>query len=85
MSSTKRGTIRQVNDHYDTPAYTTQSLLLHHQIEYPVLEPCAGNLAIVDMLNTDMVYTNDINQIVRQKHALTICDLMKTGMIYIER
>ena len=61
MSSTKRGTIREVNDHYDTPAYTIRSLLSHHSIEYPVLEPCAGNLAIADMLKTDMVYTNDIN------------------------
>ena len=61
MSSTKRGTIRMVNDHYNTPAYTTRSLLLHHTIEYPVLEPCAGNLAIANMLKTDMVYTNDIN------------------------
>lgn len=61
MSSTNRGTIRQVNDHYDTPAYTIQSLLDNHMIVYPVLEPCAGNLAIANMLKTDMVYTNDIN------------------------
>ena len=61
MSSTNRGTIRQVNDHYDTPSYTIQSLLDNHMIAYPVLEPCAGNLSIANMLKTDMVYTNDIN------------------------
>lgn len=61
MSSTNRGTIRQVNDHYDTPTYTTRSLLGVHKIKYPVLEPCAGNLAIANMLNKGLVTTNDIN------------------------
>lgn len=61
MSSTNRGTIRQVNDHYDTPTYTTRSLLDAHDIKYPVLEPCAGNLAIANMLNKGLVTTNDIN------------------------
>ena len=61
MSSTNRGTVRQVNDHYDTPAYTIQSLLDNHMIAYPVLEPCAGNLAIANILKSDEVYTNDIN------------------------
>ena len=65
MSSTNRGTIRQVNDHYDTPTYTTRSLLKVHDIKYPVLEPCAGNNAIVDMLNGGEVVTNDINKLCR--------------------
>jgi len=61
MSSSNRGTIRQVNDHYDTPAYTIRSLLNNHKIKYPALEPCAGNLAIANTLKSDEVYTNDIN------------------------
>ena len=61
MSSTNRGTVREVNDHYDTPAYTIRSLLNNHEIKYPVLEPCAGNLAIANILKSDEVYTNDIN------------------------
>ena len=63
MSSANRGTIRQPNDHYDTPDYTIQSLLDVHQIVDPVFEPCAGNLAIVKMLNWTggMVKSNDIN------------------------
>lgn len=61
MSSTSRGTIRQINDHYDTPAYTIESLLECHDIQYPVLEPCAGNFAIVDKLGDGVVITNDIN------------------------
>ena len=61
MSSTKRGTIRQVNDHYDTPPYTIQSLLDVHEIKYPALEPCAGNLAIARMLGSEKVLTIDIN------------------------
>lgn len=61
MSSTNRGTIRQVNDHYDTPAYTTMALLDNHIIKYPVLEPCAGNMAIINLLNSANVCTNDIN------------------------
>jgi len=61
MSSTSRGTVRQVNDHYDTPPYTIKSLLDVYTIKYPVLEPCAGNRAIVDMLIAEDVWTNDIN------------------------
>ena len=61
MSSTGRGTIRKVNDHYDTPFYTIRSLLNVHIIQYPVLEPCAGNLAIVNMLKYEKVYSMDIN------------------------
>lgn len=61
MSSQNRGTERQPLDHYDTPTYTTRSLLGVHEIQYPVLEPCAGNLAIANMLQEGMVTTNDIN------------------------
>lgn len=69
MSSTNRGTIRQVNDYYDTPDYTIQSLLDVHEIMYPVLEPCSGNLAIVNMLRGGRVYTNDINpNVPAEKH-----------------
>ena len=62
MSSTGRGTIRKVNDHYNTPPYTIQSLLDVHEIKYPALEPCAGNLAIANMLQGGDVYTNDIER-----------------------
>lgn len=65
MSSTNRGTDRQINDHYDTPEYTTQSLLDVHDIKYPVLEPCAGNSAIADMLTNGEVVTNDIDKLSR--------------------
>lgn len=64
MSSTNRGHNRQGNDFYGTPAYTIQSLLDVHEIGYPVLEPCAGNLAIVRALggcDEHVIYTNDIN------------------------
>jgi len=62
VSSANRGTIREKYDHYNTPAYTIRSLLNNHEIKYPVLEPCAGNLAIVHNLKYDEVFTNDINQ-----------------------
>lgn len=55
---------RQPYDFYETPRYTIQSLLDVHKIEYPVLEPCAGTLAISRMLTEGdpyEVYTNDIN------------------------
>ena len=61
MSSTNRGNNRPGTDFYETPNYTTQSLLDVHDIKYPVLEPCAGNLAIADMLKDGVVETNDIN------------------------
>jgi hypothetical protein len=54
-----------VNDHYDTPVYTTRSLLKVHDIRYPVLEPCAGNSMIANMLNDGDVVTNDINEMCR--------------------
>lgn len=62
MSSTNRGSHRAHRDHYDTPEYTIQSLLDVHSIEYPALEPCAGNLAISNMLTEGLVHTNDINE-----------------------
>jgi len=68
MSSTNRGTVREVNDHYDTPAYTTRSLLGVHTINYPVMEPCAGNLAIVKMLDGGKVHTMDINEDMSTDH-----------------
>ena len=76
MSSTGRGTIRKVNDHYDTPSHTIRSLLNIYRIRYPVLEPCAGNLAIVNMLNPDVetVYSIDIDD---QSPAKMHCDYLK--------
>jgi len=68
MSSTGRGTTREPKDHYDTPEYTTDSLLRCHTIRYPVLEPCAGNFAIVDKLGDGVVITNDINPDSRATH-----------------
>lgn len=63
MSSTNRGTIRKVNDFYPTPRVTTESLLSKHEIKYPVLEICAGEGAIVRLLNSkEIVYTNDIDK-----------------------
>lgn len=64
MSSTNRGHNRPGNDFYGTPDYTIQSLLNVHEIDYPVLEPCAGKLAIVNALGGcehNEIYTNDIN------------------------
>lgn len=62
MSSTNRGTIRKVNDFYPTPRETIALLLKNHIIKYPVLEPCAGEGAIVRMLNSNfMIYKNDID------------------------
>jgi hypothetical protein len=48
-------------DHYDTPRYTIQSLLDNHVIKYPALEPCAGYMAIVNMLEDGKVYSMDID------------------------
>lgn len=63
MSSTNRGTIRKVNDFYPTPRVTIESLLKHHEIKYPVLEPCAGEGAIVRLLDpTELIHTNDIDE-----------------------
>lgn len=61
MSSMNRGAVRPKFDHYDTPSYTIRSLLNNHEIRHPALEPCAGNMAIVNSLKSDEVYTNDIN------------------------
>lgn len=61
MSSTGRGTTREPKDLYNTPPYTTLSLLANHEIKYPALEPCAGNMAIVDMLKTGEVFSVDID------------------------
>lgn len=62
MSSTNRGTIRKVNDFYPTPRATIESLLSHHEIKYPVLEPCAGEGAIIRLLKQDeIIFRNDID------------------------
>lgn len=63
MSSTNRGSARSDLDQYDTPKHTIQSLLDVHRIRYPVLEPCAGNLAISNMIerHPTEVVTNDVN------------------------
>ena len=61
MSSTNRGRQRSNLDHYDTPRYTIQSLLDNHEIKYPALEPCAGYMAIVNMLEEGNVYSMDID------------------------
>lgn len=53
---------RKVNDFYPTPRVTIESFLKHHKIQYPVLEPCAGEGAIVRLLDqTQIIYTNDID------------------------
>lgn len=61
MSSTNRGSNRNpIVDFYPTPLYTLKSLTDHHFINYPVLEPCAGDLAIANELEKDgLVITND--------------------------
>lgn len=62
MSSTNRGTIRKVNDFYPTPRGTINLLLKNHIIKYPALEPCAGEGAIVRMLNNNFqIFSNDID------------------------
>jgi hypothetical protein len=63
MSSTNRGTKRKVNDFYPTPRNTIELLLNNHIIQYPVLEPCAGEGAIVRLLNRhELIYRNDIDK-----------------------
>ena len=74
MSSTGRGTTREPKDHYDTPSYTIRSLLMNHDIQYPALEPCAGNMAIVDMLKTGEVYSVDIDT---NSHAIAHADYLR--------
>ena len=63
MSSTnRRRGVRSNHDHYETPRYTLMSLLAHHQIKYPVLEPCAGWGSIANILKSNgEVVTNDID------------------------
>ncbi len=63
MSSTNRRLgVRSKHDHYETPRYTLMSLLAHHQIKYPVLEPCAGYGSIANILKSNgEVVTNDID------------------------
>ncbi len=43
MSSTNRGSERQISDFYPTPLAVMENLLLHHKLkDGPLLEPCAG-------------------------------------------
>lgn len=58
----KKKTPRSHNDHYETPRHTLMSLLKHHNLRYPVLEPCAGYGAIANIIQANgLVITNDIN------------------------
>lgn len=63
MTSTHRGNgKRSKYDHYETPRHTTMSLLEHHYIKYPVLEPCAGYSSMANILKAGgKVVTNDID------------------------
>ena len=45
--------VRSKLDHYDTPRHAIMSLLNHHVIKYPVLEPCAGYGSIANILKSD--------------------------------
>jgi hypothetical protein len=58
--------MRRENDFYPTPARLTEHLLKHVPISGRVLEPCAGDGAIVNILaaepNTTHVATNDIDE-----------------------
>ena len=61
-ATNRRSGVRSKLDHYETPRHTLMSLLAHHKIKYPVLEPCAGHGSIANILksNGDVV-TNDID------------------------
>ena len=61
-STNRRPGVRSKHDHYETPRHTLMSLLAHHQIKYPVLEPCAGYGSIANILKSKGgVVTNDID------------------------
>ena len=63
MSSTnRRSGVRSKKDHYETPRYTLMSLINHHKLNYPILEPCAGHGSIANILKLNgEVITNDID------------------------
>jgi hypothetical protein len=47
MSSTGRSAVRREADYYPTPSWVTRAILQHLPIAGSVLEPCAGDGAIV--------------------------------------
>ena len=63
MSKTnRRPGVRSKNDHYETPRHTLMSLINHHEIKYPILEPCAGYGSVANILKMNgEVITNDID------------------------
>ena len=58
--------MRRANDFYPTEEAVTKQLLKRVAIKGTVIEPCAGDGAIVRVINqhkdVDVVYTNDINK-----------------------
>lgn len=67
MSATNRGTERKQRDFYETPRYTIDSLLNAFPLNKGlILEPCAGNGAIVNAIKdfgyTNTILANDINE-----------------------
>ena len=50
MSATGRSNVRVASDFYATPAWCTRAILPHLPTGGPILEPCAGDGAIVDVL-----------------------------------
>ena len=63
MSSTnRRRGVRPKHDHYETPRHTLMSLIDHHNLKYPILEPCAGYGSVANILKSNgEVTTNDID------------------------
>lgn len=72
--------VRLKLDHYDTPRHAITSLLNHHVIKYPVLEPCAGYGSIVNILKLNgHVITTDVDPDMMCDYnldflALDLCD-----------
>ena len=52
MSSTNRGTVRQPDDYYATPAWATRAILPHLRQPKTVLDPFAGTGAILREVRT---------------------------------
>lgn len=50
MSATGRSNVRVEKDFYATPAWCVRAILPHLPTCGPILEPCAGDGAIVDVL-----------------------------------
>jgi len=64
MSATNRGTLRNENDFYPTPVYSVKPLLdlIDWSRVNSFLEPCQGNGAIYDLVDTPIKQWAEINK-----------------------